>query len=76
MLFAQNSGEIMISNCNIESDDDSIVFKSIDGETCENVTVSNYILSSRCQAIKFGTESFIYFSYRHLNKSTHPHLAL
>jgi len=51
------SRNVQISDCNIESGDDSIVFKSIDGFACENVTVSGCVLRSRCQAIKFGTES-------------------
>jgi polygalacturonase len=48
---------VVISNCNIESGDDAIVFKSTSAKICRDVAVSNCILSSRCNALKMGTES-------------------
>jgi len=48
---------IIISDCNIESGDDAIVLKSTSARVCRDVTVSNCVLSSRCNALKMGTES-------------------
>jgi polygalacturonase len=48
---------VVISNCNINSGDDAIVFKSTSARVCRDVVVSNCILSSRCNALKMGTES-------------------
>ncbi len=56
-----NSKNVKIYDCDIEAGDDSIVFKSsytlnrID--YCENIKVWNCRLRSRCNAIKFGTET-------------------
>jgi len=48
---------VRISDCNIWSGDDSIVLKSTAARACENVTITNCVLSSACNALKFGTES-------------------
>ena len=48
---------VVISDCNIVSGDDSIVLKSTTNRPCRDVTVSNCVLSSRCNAFKLGTES-------------------
>lgn len=52
---------VRISNCHIESADDSIVFKNTGSArqygTCENIVVTNCTLISTSAAIKFGTES-------------------
>lgn len=47
-----------ISNCIVDSEDDALCFKSeyLD-KFCENITVTNCILSSLCNGIKFGTGS-------------------
>ena len=56
-----NSKNVNIYDCDIEAGDDSIVFKSsytlnkID--YCKNIKVWNCRLRSRCNAIKFGTET-------------------
>ena len=56
-----NSKNVKIYDCDIEAGDDSIVFKSsytlnkID--YCKNIKVWNCRLRSRCNAIKFGTET-------------------
>ena len=56
-----NSKNVKIYDCDIEAGDDSIVFKSsytlnrID--YCENIKVWDCRLRSRCNAIKFGTET-------------------
>jgi hypothetical protein len=48
---------VVISDCNIESGDDAIVLKSTSARVCADVAVSNCVLSSRCNALKMGTES-------------------
>jgi polygalacturonase len=48
---------VVVSDCNIRSGDDAIVLKSTSARVCRNVTVSNCVLSTRCNALKMGTES-------------------
>lgn len=49
---------VIISNCNIESEDDAICLKNDDASFVpENIVVSNCVLASNCNAIKFGTSS-------------------
>ncbi|MFD2934759.1 glycoside hydrolase family 28 protein [Spirosoma flavum] len=50
--------DVIISNCRIDSEDDALCFKSeyLD-KFCENITVTNCVLSSICNGIKFGTGS-------------------
>lgn len=49
---------VRISNCNIDSGDDGIVFKSFSkNEGCYNVTVTNCIVTTNASGIKIGTES-------------------
>jgi polygalacturonase len=48
---------VIISDCNIESGDDAIVLKSTSARVCQDVAVSNCVLSSHCNALKMGTES-------------------
>ncbi len=45
------------SNCNIISGDDGIVLKSSLDKPCKNVTITNCVISSDCNAFKLGTES-------------------
>ncbi|MFH1738113.1 MAG: glycosyl hydrolase family 28 protein [bacterium] len=58
---------VRISNCHIESWDDAIVLKSSfslgEVRATENVTVTNCILSTSCNAFKMGTESRGGFKY-------------
>lgn len=58
---------VVISDCNLFCGDDAIVFKTslYDGKVahCKHITVSNCTISSRCNAIKFGTESTGDFKY-------------
>ena len=46
-----------VSNCYIKSEDDAIVLKSTANRITENVSITNCILSSHCNAFKCGTES-------------------
>lgn len=60
-ISPDNSKNVNIYDCDIEAGDDAIVFKSsytlnrID--VCRNIKVWNCRLKSRCNAIKFGTET-------------------
>ena len=49
--------KMRISNCNIRSGDDAIVFKSTSDRPCKDVTVTNCVISTNCNAFKTGTES-------------------
>lgn len=56
--FDIESRNVIVSDCVINTDDDAICFKSEDPEfVVENVTITNCILSSNCNYIKFGTAS-------------------
>jgi polygalacturonase len=48
---------VMIANCDIVSGDDVIVLKSTALRLCENVTVTNCVLSGKGNGFKLGTES-------------------
>lgn len=50
--------EVVVSNCNIKTEDDSIAFKvSQKGFPCRDVVITNCLLSSRCAAIRFGPDA-------------------
>ncbi len=50
--------DVTISNCVIDSEDDALCFKSeYLGKFCENITVTNCVVSSLCNGIKLGTGS-------------------
>ena len=47
--------DVFISNCNIQSGDDSIALKTIErGEPCRDIVITNCVLSSACAAIRVG----------------------
>lgn len=48
---------VRITGCDIDSEDDAIVFKSTMKRSCENIFVDNCKLSSLANALKCGTES-------------------
>lgn len=48
---------VVVSDCLIDADDDAMCLKSSGDRLCEDVTVTNCVLSSRCNAIKLGTDS-------------------
>lgn len=53
---------VNITNCHIECDDDGICLKSDDPDfMVENITVTNCIIASNCNPIKFGTASWAGF---------------
>lgn len=57
----QACSNIRISSCDIYTNDDAIVIKNRHpkyyGKVCENITVTNCILTTVCNAFKIGTES-------------------
>jgi polygalacturonase len=53
-----DSKNVIISDCRIDCDDDAICFKSDDAQyVVEHVVITNCIISSNCNGIKFGTAS-------------------
>ncbi len=60
-ISPDGSKGVKIRNCEVESGDDGIVFKASYTlnrlSDCENITVNDCKISSRCNAIKFGTET-------------------
>ena len=60
-ISPDNSKNVRIENCDVECGDDGIVFKSSYTlnklDVCENIEVRNCRVKSRCNAIKFGTET-------------------
>lgn len=60
-ISPDNSKNVLIENCYILSGDDAIALKSSYTlnrlDTCDNIEIRNCHLSSRCNAIKFGTET-------------------
>ena len=51
------SDRVRISDCDIWSGDDAIVLKSTADRPCRQVTITNCVLSSTCNALKLGTET-------------------
>ncbi len=53
-----DSRNVLIEDCEIDSDDDGICLKSHDrNRFCENVVVRNCTVRTNCNGIKFGTSS-------------------
>jgi len=57
MLDIDGSKFVNISNVIGDSDDDGITIKSTSPIISEHITITNCIISSHCNALKFGTES-------------------
>ena len=60
-ISPDNSKNVRIYDCDVESGDDGIVFKSSYTlnrlDVCRDITVKNCRIKSRCNALKFGTET-------------------
>ena len=60
-ISPDNSKNVKIYDCDVESGDDGIVFKSSYTlnhlDVCRNMKVWNCRIKSRCNALKFGTET-------------------
>ena len=51
-----DSRNVRVSDCYIDSDDDGICLKSyLRDQPCENVTITNCVVATNCDAIKMGT---------------------
>jgi polygalacturonase len=57
----QACSNVKIMGCDIQTNDDAIVLKNRNpryyGKPCENITITNCVLSTICEALKIGTES-------------------
>lgn len=49
--------DVVVTGMIADSDDDGITLKSTSPRLCENITISNCVVSSHCNAIKLGTET-------------------
>ena len=49
--------EVTVSNMICDSDDDGITMKSTSPRLCENIAITNCVVSSHCNAVKLGTET-------------------
>ncbi len=63
MIDIDDCHDVIISDVRGDSDDDGITLKSTSGRGVENVTITNCLLSSHCNAIKCGTESTAGFKH-------------
>lgn len=57
-LNVDGSRNVYITDCDIRTKDDCITLKTTAHHPCENVVVSNCVLSSTKSAFKFGTETY------------------
>jgi len=48
---------VLVSGCNYDSCDDAVTLKSTGLAPCEDITITNCVVSSFCNGIKCGTES-------------------
>ena len=49
--------EVIVTNMTADSDDDAITLKSTSPRLCENIRISDCVVSSHCNAVKLGTET-------------------
>jgi polygalacturonase len=53
-----DSRNVIIADCNVDSDDDGICMKSDGYDVVENISITNCIVASNCNFIKIGTASY------------------
>ena len=51
------SSDVVVTNCMFDCEDDAICLKALPTKLCENITVSNCVTATNCNAIKLGTAS-------------------
>ena len=51
------SSDVVVTNCMFDCEDDAIGLKALPEKLCENITVSNCVTATNCNAIKLGTAS-------------------
>ncbi|MCC5848010.1 MAG: hypothetical protein JJU29_07940 [Verrucomicrobia bacterium] len=56
-LDIDGSRDVLMTDCDIDSHDDALVFKSTGPHACKRIEVRDCRLWSNCHPIKFGTES-------------------
>lgn len=56
-LDIEGCQRVIITECNIDSEDDSIVMKTLTRRPCKDIVISNCIISGLKSAIKIGTET-------------------
>ena len=56
-LDIDGSHEVIVRGMIADSDDDGITLKSTSPRLCENVRISDCVVSSHCNAVKLGTET-------------------
>ncbi|MBR5704211.1 MAG: glycoside hydrolase family 28 protein [Bacteroidales bacterium] len=61
------SKDVVVENCIFDCEDDAICLKGAGDRLCENVSVTNCIAASNCNAIKLGTGSSV--GYRNVSIS-------
>ncbi|MBQ4287902.1 MAG: glycoside hydrolase family 28 protein [Bacteroidales bacterium] len=61
------SSDVIVSNCSFDCEDDAICIKGLYDKLCSNITISNCIAASNCNAIKMGTASV--YGFRDINIS-------
>ena len=49
--------EVLVTNMMADSDDDAITLKSTSPRLCEDIRISDCVVSSHCNAVKLGTET-------------------
>ena len=49
--------DVIVTNVIADSDDDAITLKSTSPRLCENIRISDCVVSSHCNAVKLGTET-------------------
>ena len=57
MIDIDGCHRVLIRGCTGDTDDDALTLKSTSPRACEDIHISDCILSSHCNAIKMGTES-------------------
>lgn len=61
------SKDVVVENCIFDCEDDAICLKGAGDRLCENVTVTNCVAASNCNAVKLGTGSSV--GYRNVSIS-------
>ena len=51
------SRDVVVTNCIFDCEDDAICLKGLSKRFCENVSVTNCVAASNCNAVKLGTAS-------------------
>jgi polygalacturonase len=57
MIDIDGCHRVVISGCRGDTDDDGLTLKSTSPRACEDIRISDCVISSHCNAIKMGTES-------------------